>query len=131
MVVDVAESRAGADLAPAGLYNAIGRANLVSPGIRIEVVPNARTDAFVSARPFFLAARQDGFATTGVRDPTGRSGGYAGAQVDARIRYLITRAIRLEVDAVVLDKGRFLRTAPNAPTGRWTRYLSLNATATF
>lgn len=120
-----------ADLAPAGLYNAIGRANLLSPGVRVEIVPNPRTDAFVSARPFFLASARDGFATTGVRDPSGRSGSYAGTQIDARIRYQVAKAIRLELDAVVLDKGRFLLEAPNAPAGRWTRYLSLNATATF
>lgn len=27
---------------------------------------------------------------------------------------------------VVLAKGRFLREAPNAPPGRWMRYVSLN-----
>jgi hypothetical protein len=35
------------------------------------------------------------------------------------------------VDAVLLAKGGFLREAPNAPAGRWTRYVSMNATATF
>lgn len=35
-----------ADFAPAGLYNAIARANIVSPGLRVEAVPNKRTDFF-------------------------------------------------------------------------------------
>jgi hypothetical protein len=39
--------------------------------------------------------------------------------------------LRLELDAVLLAKGRFLRDAPNAPPGRWTRYLSMNATAQY
>jgi hypothetical protein len=32
---------------------------------------------------------------------------------------------------VLLAKGRFLRNAPNAPRGRWTGYVSMNANAAF
>jgi hypothetical protein len=120
-----------ADLGPAGLYNAFGRANFISPGLRAEVTPSTRTDAFATIRPVWLAARQDSFSTTGVRDPTGRSGNFAGTQVDARIRHRLSEALQLELDAVLLAKGRFLREAPNAPPGRWTRYVSVNATVTF
>jgi hypothetical protein len=120
-----------ADFAPAGLYNAIARTNIVTPGIRLEAVPDKKTDWFVSYRPMWLASRYDSFAGTNVRDAMGRSGRFAGHQVDARIRYLLTKAIRLEADGVLLRKGRFMRDAPNAPAGAWTRYISLNATATF
>lgn len=120
-----------ADLAPAGLYNAIARTNLVSPGVRIEATPTKRTDWFVSYRPMWLASRFDSFSSTAVRDPTGRSGRFAGHQLDGRVRHRLTRALMLEADLVLLAKGRFLRDAPNAPPGRWTRYLSLNAVATF
>ena len=34
-----------AELAPAGLYNAVGRANISTPGIRLEVAPTPRLDA--------------------------------------------------------------------------------------
>lgn len=120
-----------ADLGPAGLYNAFGRANFISPGLRVEVTPDRRTDAFATLRPIWLAARRDSFSSTGVRDPSGRSGSFAGTQLDARLRHQLSRALRLEIDAVVLTKGRFLREAPNAQPGRWTRYLSLNATVGF
>jgi hypothetical protein len=120
-----------ADLAPAGLYNAVGRANVVAPGVRVEAQPGPRTDWFVTYKPMWLASRFDAFATTGVRDATGRSGRFAGHQLDARLRHKVTPALTLEADAVLLAKGRFLREAPNAPPGRWTRYLSLNATASF
>lgn len=36
-----------ADLAPAGIYNAIGRANILTPGIRAEVALGKRLDGFV------------------------------------------------------------------------------------
>ncbi|MDF2496015.1 alginate export family protein [Sphingomonas sp.] len=120
-----------ADLAPAGLYNAIARSNIISAGIRVEAAPDKRTDLMATLHPMWLAAREDSFASTGVRDPTGRAGSFAGTQVDGRLRHLLTPWLRLEVDAVLLAKGRFLKEAPNAPAGRWTRYLSLNATATF
>lgn len=120
-----------ADLAPSGLYNAIGRANLISPGIRVEVAPDPRLDGFVSVRPFWLASASDAFSTTGVRDITGGSGRYAGTQLDSRVRYWLKPGrLRFEFDAVLLAKGRFLRDAPNAPPGRVTRYLSWNLTAT-
>lgn len=119
------------DLAPSGLYSAVGRANLISPGLRLEVAPNARTDAFVGYRALWLASRFDAFSVTGVRDPDGRSGRFAGHQLDARVRHQLTKTLRLEADAVLLAKGGFLRDAPNAPPGRWTKYVSLNATTTF
>lgn len=120
-----------ADLAPAGLYNAIARTNIASPGVRLEATPSKRTDWFLSYRPMWLASRYDAFSSTGVRDASGRSGNFAGHQVDGRVRHRLTRALMLEADVVLLAKGRFLREAPNAPPGRWTRYLSLNAIASF
>jgi hypothetical protein len=120
-----------ADLAPGALYNAILRSNFISPGVRLEAVPGAKSDLMVSYRPFWLAAREDAFSSTGVRDPNGRSGSFAGHQLDARLRYSLTPKIRLEADVVLLAKGRFLREAPNAPPGAWTRYLSLNTTFLF
>lgn len=120
-----------ADLGPAGLYNAFGRANFISPAVRIEVVPDKKTDLMATLRPIWLAARTDSFSSTGVRDATGRSGSFAGTQFDGRVRHQLSKATRLEFDAVLLAKGRFLRDAPNAPPGSWTRYLSLNLSTAF
>lgn len=121
-----------ADLAPSGLYNAVGRANIMTPGIRLEATPGKRIDGFAVYRPMWLASDEDGFSTTGVRDAAGRSGDFAGHQVEARLRYwLVPGRLRCEANGVLLAKGRFLREAPNAPPGRTTRYMSLNATASF
>lgn len=120
-----------ADFSPAGLLAAIGRTNIVSPGVRVEAVPGGRTDLMASLRPMWLAAREDAFSTSGVRDPSGGSGAFAGTQFDGRLRHRLDRHVQLELDVTLLAKGRFLRAAPNAPPGRWTRYLSLNALASF
>jgi hypothetical protein len=121
-----------AELAPAGLYNAVGRANLTTVGVRLEATPTKRLDWFAVYRPMWLAADQDSFSTTGVRDASGRSGDFAGHQFEARVRYwLVPARLRFEFDGLLLAKGRFLGDAPNAPAGRWTRYGSFNLTASF
>ncbi|WP_368039850.1 alginate export family protein, partial [Sphingomonas bacterium] len=120
------------DFAPPALYGTTARANLATLGARLEVTPNARLDAFVNYQPLFLASRTDAFSTSGVRDPSGRSGRFAGHQLDSRIRYwLWPNTLRLEGDLVLLAKGRFLRDAPGVSSRRDTAYLSLNATVFF
>lgn len=121
-----------ADLAPAGLYNAVGRANIVTPGLRLEATPSKAVDWFIGYRPMWLADRTDAFSTTGVRDASGQSGSFAGHQIDARLRaWLIQDRLRFEIDGVWLAKGRLLREAPNAPSSRDTKYSSVNLTASF
>lgn len=121
-----------ADLAPSGLYNAIARTNIVTPGIRFETTPNKEWDWFVVYRAMWLASRTDAFSTTGVRDSSGRSGSFAGHQLEGRVRYWIIPArLRFEFDGLLLAKGRFLRTAPNSPAGKWARYSSFNLTVSF
>lgn len=121
-----------ADLAPAGIYNAIGRANISTPAVRAEIAPDPRWDAFAAYRPMWLASRSDSFSTTGVRDPSGNSGSFAGHQLEARFRYwLVPSFLRAELNALVLLKGRFLETAPNAPDTGDTHYFSIALTATF
>lgn len=121
-----------ADVAPSGLYNAVARANIVTPGVRVEATPSKRWDWFAVYRPMWLASRTDAFSTTGVRDASGRSGSFAGHQWEARLRYwIVPRRLRFEYDGLLLAKGRFLRDGPNAQAGRWTRYNSVNVTANF
>ncbi|RYF95571.1 MAG: hypothetical protein EON95_01015 [Caulobacteraceae bacterium] len=121
-----------ADLAPAGLYNAVGRANIATPGVRLEITPDPRLDALVAYRGLWLASASDSFSTTGVRDATGDSGRYAGQQVEGRVRYwLVPDALRGEVSAVLLDKAGVLDDATNAPRNGDAAYISLNLTALF
>ncbi|WP_457309849.1 alginate export family protein [Sphingomonas sp. UYAg733] len=124
-------SRRG-DYAPSGIYSTIGRANIVTPAIRLETAPSKRFDTMISYRELWLASRYDAFSTSGVRDATGASGSYAGRQFEGRIRWwAIPKRLQLEASGALLDKGRFLKNAPNAPVGGDTRYLSLNASAFF
>jgi hypothetical protein len=121
-----------ADLAPAGIYAALSRANIVTPALRLELVPSPRFDAFMALRGMWLASATDSFSGTGIRDASGASGHFAGYQWEGRARYwLFPDALLFEADAVLLFKGRFLETAPNVVTSDNTRYLSFNLSAFF
>ncbi len=119
------------DLAPSGLYNQVGRANLNALGLRLELNPSGRLDLMGTWKLLRLESRTDSFSTTGVRDASGRSGDFAGHQFDLRARYwLVPNRWRAEIDTLVLLKGRFLERAPNARPGD-TRFVSLNLTRSF
>jgi len=121
-----------ADFGPTSLYGPISRANLVSPGTRVEVKPARTVDAMLAVRGLWLEEATDSFASTGVRDKTGGSGDHAGTQIELRVRdWLMPKKLRLEGGAALLAKGRFLRDAPNAPDTGDTRYAYLELAAYF
>lgn len=120
------------DFAPAGLYNAVTRSNVVSLGPRLEVTPSRRLDGMLTVKKLWLASARDAFASTAVVDATGKSGRDAGWQSDARLRFwAIPKRLQLEADGVWLAKGRFLTEALNRSNDHDTLYLSLNASAFF
>ena len=120
------------DWGPTGIYGALGRANIRSPGIRLEVKPGSRWDGFVAYRAAWLDSRTDAFAFTGVRDPAGNSGRFAGHQVEARARYwIVPGLLRLEAGGAVLFTGRFLDEAANANGFGDTVYGYSDLTLTF
>lgn len=107
-----------ADFGPTGIYGLLGRANVVSAGARIGVKPHARLDAELSWRANWLANSRDEFATAAVRDPSGRSGSFAGNQLEVRARaWVIPDSLRWEVGGAAFLEGPFFQQAPSA-TGR-------------
>jgi hypothetical protein len=121
-----------ADLAPSSIYSALGRTNLETIGVRLEATPAPRLDAFVAYRALWAASATDQFSTTGVRDPTGASGTFAGYHLDTRIRYwVIPQTLRAEFDGDWLLKRGLLRDAPNATPYGDTIYISFALTASF
>lgn len=121
-----------ADLAPAGIYAALGRTNLETIGIRAEVVPSARLDVFLNVRSLWATSRTDSFSTTGIRDSSGLSGRFAGYQMEGRARYwLVPKLLRAELNAAWLKREALLQSAPNASPHGDTRYVSIAFTATF
>jgi hypothetical protein len=121
-----------ADLGPAGIYNALGRTNLQSLGVRLEAAPSARVDVMATWRFLWAADRHDSFSTTGVRDASGASGDKAGQQFDGRVRYwFVPQRLRAEVNGVWLRRAGMLRNAPNAAPHGDTHYLSAAITLSY
>lgn len=111
------------EFGPTGVYGPISRSNLVSLGLRGEAKPSSKLDLMAMYRALWLDEASDSFASTSVRDATGASGKWAGNQLELRVRYkLIPDRLELEGGGAYLDKGRFLREAPNAPQTGDTRY---------
>jgi hypothetical protein len=121
-----------ADLAPSGIYGAIGRANLQSLGLRLEATPSARLDVMGTWRLMWAADRHDSFSTTGIRDASGASGRFAGQQLDGRVRYwIVPQRLRAEVNGVWLMRAGLLRNAPNASPHGDTHYLAAAITLSY
>jgi hypothetical protein len=120
------------ELGPTGIYGALTRRNLSSPGLRVEVNPSDRVDGMFGYRAVFLASSRDFWIPAAVRDPTGASGRSVGQQVEARLRYAVLPGnLRLEAGGAVLFEGSFLRNAPTAPGEGDTTYFYTQATLTF
>jgi len=103
------------EFGPTSLFGFIARANLNSPGVRLELAPSDASDAYVMLRQVRLDSARDSFANSGVRDAGGASGEAAGVQIEGRFRHwLIEDSLRLSLGAALVLQDDFLETAPNA-----------------
>ncbi|RDE04823.1 alginate export family protein [Sphingomonas aracearum] len=120
------------DLGPSGTYAMLARENISAGGVRFEAKPGKRVEALADYRAVWLASRFDEFA--GLTDETGRSGNFAGHQIEGRLRFwLVPDHLRLETNFALLFKGRFLKDAPDAVGTRsnTVRFLETNLQVTF
>ncbi len=114
-----------ADLAPAGICNAIGRANVRDSRRARRDRARIRALGCGLHLPGDVAGREHRqlLDHRGAR-PEQRSGSFAGHQLDVRFRFwLVPSLLRAELNAVVL-MSRFLETAPNAPATGDTHYVA-------
>jgi hypothetical protein len=105
------------ELGPTGLYGAIARSNVSSPGVRFEVQPHRAVDAFAAYRLLWLASARDAWTTAALRDPAGDSGSFVGQQVEARVRWhVLPRNLSFDVGGALLLRGELAADAPSAKT---------------
>jgi hypothetical protein len=101
------------DFGPTGIYGPFVRANLVTPGLRLQWKPAGTLSGFVSVRGFWLASDRDAWVGTGLRDRSGGSGRYLGSQIELRVRWeALPGNLRLEGGVAHLFAGRFRDDAP-------------------
>lgn len=119
------------EFGPTSLFGALGRANLVSPGIRVEAAPNKRLDLMAMARTMWAEDGRDAFASTAVKNAPGASGKFAGHQIEGRVRYwLVPGLLQSDIGAAFLLKRGLLRDAPNARANGDTAYGYMDLTLT-
>lgn len=106
------------EFGPTGIYGALARSNLLTPGLRVEVQPHSRVDGFVGYRPVWLAQARDSWTTSGIRDPTGQSGRFVGQQLEARLRWRpLPGNLVVDIGVAHTFLGGFPRSAPNSAGG--------------
>lgn len=105
------------DFNPTGIFGAVARGNISSPGYRLFVAPRNDLTAFVGHRLVWLADRKDEWVGTGLRDATGKSGDFVGHLIEASARWDVNSNLALESGWTRLVKGEF---AQNAVTSKAT-----------
>jgi hypothetical protein len=114
---------------PTGIYGPFARANLNSPGIRVNIKPTAALSSFLAYRLYWLASRRDAWTTSGLRDPSGTSGSFLGQQLDWRLRWeVLPKNLRLELGAAYLARGGFSRATSGSESPVVFGYAALEAT---
>jgi hypothetical protein len=104
-----------ADFAPSGIYGMLARTNIQLTGLRLEARPSPRLDFYVTGFWLWAADRHDNFSSSGIGDPSGNSGSYAGYQLDGRARYwIVPQKLRAQLNMTWVQRGELLRDAPNA-----------------
>ena len=74
------------DLGPTGLFRAIARVNLVSPGLRFVMRPVPEVEVLLMQRFNYLASDRDAWST-GYQDPDRPLGNHIGNLSELRVRY--------------------------------------------
>ena len=120
------------EFGPTGIYGALTRSNILSPGIALRSKPSPSTDFRIDYRPAWLASKRDFMPTAALRDPDGLSGSFIGHQVDLRWRWWPgSRNLTVDFSAAYLWKGEFLKNAPGAPPPSNTAYAYISTSMGF
>ena len=103
------------DFGPTGFYGPFVRANVHTPGLRVQAKPGKRVSAFAAYRLYWLASDEDAWVVAGVNDPSGDSGTFLGSQLELRVRWdVVPGNLRLEGGFAHLFEERFANDAPNS-----------------
>ena len=120
------------DFGPLGVYGPFARANIISPGLRLQLKPSANVSMFVAHRAYWLASDKDAWVVARVRDRVGNSGSYIGQQLEARVRWdMVPKNLRWEIGGAYLFKGEFANDAPNANEEGDSNYIYSQITFSF
>jgi hypothetical protein len=120
------------DFGPTGIYGPFARSNLISPGYRLIMKPQATFEVMFAHRLYWLASDRDAWTTSGVRDSTGKSGSYLGVQPEIQLRWdVLPGNVSLEAGAAYVFSGEFVDDAPNSNDEGDSSYAYVQTVFTF
>lgn len=100
------------DFGPTSLWGAFGRANLSTPGLRLNLKPDANLNAFLALRGFWLADSDDAWTTAGIKNPSGSRESFIGTQIEASLRWdIIPKSVQVELGGAWLSAGELMSQA--------------------
>ena len=107
------------EFGPTGIWGAFARANINTPGIRLQFKPMPNLSGFIAHRAYWLAEKRDMWVGSNLRDTSGQSGSYIGQQVEARLKWeAVPKLVTLETGWAHLFKGEFAKNAPGSPADK-------------
>ena len=112
------------DFGPLGIYGPFARANIISPGLRVQLKPSHKTSMFIAHRGYWLASDKDAWVVARTQDPLGNSGSYLGQQTEFRFRWdIVPKNFRWELGGAYLFESKFSDDAPNANNEGDSKYI--------
>jgi hypothetical protein len=106
---DTLFGRSRFELGPTSIFGLVARSNIVSPGLWLITTPVKPIELSVQHRWNWLDQAKDRWRSTGLVDPTGRSGTELGTQTDFRLRYRWRPHLELDTSAVYFHDGAFVK----------------------
>lgn len=120
------------EFGPTGIFGAIARSNVFSPGAHLHLGPSKALTLMFGYRSIHLASDRDAWVPGGVVDPTGASGGHVGELSEVSLQWqALPGNWALEIGAAYLANGSFLDDAPNASGNGDTTYAYVQSTLSF
>lgn len=121
-----------ADFGPTSIHTAFVRANISSPGARVQVRPLKNIYAYLSYRAYWLASKRDGWqGASGLRDVTGNSGSFLGHQIFLRSKWEAHPNLKIEGGVAYRIDGEFPKSAPGSPRQGNSVYSYISTTLSF
>ena len=120
------------EFGPTGIFGAIARSNISSPGWRVTANPTEALDLMFAHRFAYLESDTDAYTPGNVRDDLGNSGDEVGQLVEFRARWnVLPGNFSLDFGVAHLFAGEFLDNAPNASGNGDTSYVYLQTLLSF
>jgi len=103
------------ELGPTGIFGAVPRSNINTPGYRLTITPRNGVTAFFQHRQLWLANARDEWVGTGLQDRNGGSGDFIGHMFELSARWDVSASLTMDAGWTRLARGDFALQAPGAP----------------